>query len=789
MSFPELGHFLLGVCMVGVATAAEWTPETNGRGFEAGRSQMLVPSAGVVSSALVLRFPWGQPSDPGEYAQWSTTAEFPEHRAALTFYWSDDFAGPTEGYHFLQILIDDRLVWERDVAHGSDLAEQRVPIPDGPRSGRVAVRLYDKKGVKNFGVTVRIAGIAVAAGDARTALLPLAARERQYRELPPDLPLPALPATTGWTRNANIIQPWGRTQSTAMHEADEWAPRLARDFGFDAIIMLPPGAHNRVSEGQPPRKGGVTEDAFQDVLAAYRNVGMKIVIYTSVMHVGHAPEWQFGRLARERPEWSQRDRDGGVITTYGHDWLCPATGALDYTLDYTAELVRRYDADAVMLDNNEFLKSNDGKPTCYCKGCQRRFRSYILSRFGEAELKELLGLGADDVQIPADEEHALWGLWLSWRKRIWAEALETFRVALRKIKPDVVVLANTQYLHKSWLLAVDKQYAHEDAVLSESRGHDGAGMAAKMTLGRALATGRPLWNYIGTFREEDFTLLRPPARIRSICAASMGSGANPWIVFYGFTGEANRASVRVLTEYMAFWHEHAELLAGGREAARVGVVFSPETRDFTGRRMPPSWLEELLGRSFAVRGVWEPSGCAAGDIDGLDIAIAPACCMRQRSARNLAAWVRQGGTLITTPWTAWADQYGRYRDRPALARELGVNVSVPGEHVLDKGRVICLADEAEVPAQVAGIVKPDVGGAAETGVFRRVSSAGRQVLAIVGFDGNIGSVTVHGVRAAGKVSVYAPGQAERSLTPTAAGDLTLAVPEALAVLAWDATTQ
>ena len=47
------------------------------------------------------------------------------------------------------------------------------------------------------------------------------------------------------------------------------------------------------------------------------------------------------------------------------------------------------------------------------------------------------------------------------------------------------------------------------------------GMASKMVLGRALAQGRALWNYIGTFNETDFTRLREADEVAAVTASSV----------------------------------------------------------------------------------------------------------------------------------------------------------------------------------------------------------------------------------------------------------------------------
>src|ERR1035438_5141168 len=157
-----------------------------------------------------------------------------------------------------------------------------------------------------------------------------------YREWPADLPLPRLSASAAWTKTASIIQPWESTEFMAVKHADQWAPRLANEFGFNTVILLPPAAHNAIS--LPGEQ--ITETEFQHAVARFRAAGLKLILYTSIMHCGHDPSWQSGRLGREHPEWAMRDPVGGAVTMYGEPWLCPSTGALAYTLRYTEELVR-----------------------------------------------------------------------------------------------------------------------------------------------------------------------------------------------------------------------------------------------------------------------------------------------------------------------------------------------------------------------------------------------------------------------------------------------------------------
>ena len=740
-----------------------WVPATHSAGFEALRGQVIVPQAAVMTRTLDLALPWGVRADAGGYAEWSTQIRLPAAESVLRFSLRDDYDGPTAGHHFIQMLLGDAVLWERDVAGaagGVDAVQVRLPAGQ-PGDARLAFRLACKKLVTNFGVRVSLADVRLTSADGETALLPVEAVTTEYRDWPADLPLPSLPPAEGWTRTASILQPWADTQAMAVLEADQWAPRLAEDFGFSAVIMLPPEAHNAITPDKP-----ITEAQFQHAIAAYRRAGMKVIVYTAIMHCGHAPAWMSGALGREHPEWSMRDPAGGTVTTYGAPWLCPNTGALEYTLQYTEGLLRKYHADGLMLDNNEFINSDAGLPTCYCDGCRRRFREYVVARFGETRLKDLLGLTPDQVRIPESPDAPLWGLWLSWRNRVWAEALETFRQRLRAASPGVAVLANTAYLYASWELATDQQYAHEDAVLSETVGLGPEGTAAKMTLGRALAQGRPLWNYIGTFQVADYSRLREASDVDGIVAASNASGANPWIVFYGFTGDANEAAVGSLTSQMAFWREHAAQLVGGEERADVAVLLSPESRDLAGVSLLPDWLGGLVRSGVSVAGIWEPQAREVTDFAGAQVLVATgAPCMRERTARELAAWVRRGGRLITCPETGWRDELGRWRTQSALAVALGAPVCQPGRRTIGRGTVECVANPDQAPQAVSAAVTPRATGDKPVMVHWR-STPGGSAIALAAVEPGPCQVTLRLPEGVTRATLVQPGHEPQSLGVT-----------------------
>ena len=81
-------------------------------------------------------------------------------RYALRLVQRDSYEGPTAGYHFKQVLIDGRVVWEEDVA-GGERIWQTVELSLAPWVGEkshltLTIRVYDRERVSNFPVTVEV---------------------------------------------------------------------------------------------------------------------------------------------------------------------------------------------------------------------------------------------------------------------------------------------------------------------------------------------------------------------------------------------------------------------------------------------------------------------------------------------------------------------------------------------------------------------------------------------------------------------------------------------------------
>ena len=118
--------------------------------------------------------PWNTPTRAGDYVSAGVSAKVPRRGTArLSFSERDDFTGPTADYHFKQVLIDGRVVWEEDVAGGTNAWRRiEMDVTEQARSAnavKVEFRLFDKQGVSNFGVRwslkdLRTDGLKLLAG-------------------------------------------------------------------------------------------------------------------------------------------------------------------------------------------------------------------------------------------------------------------------------------------------------------------------------------------------------------------------------------------------------------------------------------------------------------------------------------------------------------------------------------------------------------------------------------------------------------------------------------------------
>jgi len=100
-------------------------------------------------------------TDAGDFVAITQRAEVqPGTPAVISFREFDDYFGTTEGYHFKQVLVDDTVVWEADVAGlPRSWRDARVDVSalvHGKEAVDLTFRIFEKQGVANYGVRWRL---------------------------------------------------------------------------------------------------------------------------------------------------------------------------------------------------------------------------------------------------------------------------------------------------------------------------------------------------------------------------------------------------------------------------------------------------------------------------------------------------------------------------------------------------------------------------------------------------------------------------------------------------------
>jgi len=224
-------------------------------------------------------------------------------------------------------------------------------------------------------------------------------------------------------------------------------------------------------------------------------------------------------------------------------------------------------------------------------------------------------------------------------------------------------------------------------------------MSEKMILGRALAEGRPLWNYIGTFvNNDDLTGLKPAEVIAPLIAATLAHEARPWIVDGFDEGQTDARARREIAALLGWHATHPDLFAN-QPWTPVGVVFSLGSRNILHRALIPPHLAALLQAGVPVAGLRDDNISFKELRPFRVVTVETAACLDEPVARAVARWVRDGGVVIAAGDVGCYDELGRKRSGSALWQALGLDAAPARETVVGRGKV--LAPEPGAFAQEA----------------------------------------------------------------------------------------
>lgn len=402
------------------------------------------------------------------------------------------------------------------------------------------------------------------------------------------------------------------------------------------------------------------------------------------------PAW----LSQRYPEVLRSDPTG---RRRHHGWrvnYCPTSPVYRrLAAQMAAKLAERYHAHPALV---AWHVSNEYAPACYCEQCAAAFREWLRRRYGS--LDELnrrwwtrfwshTYTDWSQIEPPyANGEGSIHALTLDYRRFQNEMLLECFtleREAIRQFSPDVPITTNLMRFYRDldyrlWarevdVVAWDCYPSVEDEPLDIALAHD---------LMRSLRDGQPfllMEQSPSSQNWQPYNTLKRPGELRLQSYQALAHGAESVMFFqwrrsrggieklHGAVIEhSGRSDTRVFAEVRALGQELERLGArtlGGVTPAQVGLLFDWENwwalEDCSGPTREKRYLETLRAHyaPFWRRNVAVDLAFSDSELGRYRLLVAPLLyLLKEGLAERLAAFVQDGGTLLTTYLCGMVDE-------------------------------------------------------------------------------------------------------------------------------------
>ena len=402
-------------------------------------------------------------------------------------------------------------------------------------------------------------------------------------------------------------------------------------------------------------------DAFGDLLAACRKMGMNVIARTDA----HAC-WQ--KVYDAHPDWIRVDASGKPVRHPSDPryWETCALGPynFDFMTSVHEEIMRLYKPDGI------FTNRWAGSGMCYCEHCRQNFR-------------EATGLDLPrtlNPQDPARRQYILWrqqrlfALWRLWNEKI------------RAINPNASYIANAGGGALSDLdmktiaelaptMVADRQ-SRRGIMAPWANGKNGKEYRA--TMGSKAIAGMFSVGIDDEHRWKDS--VQNGDEIRLWVADGIAQGLRPWFIKFN-AKPIDRRWLPVVKEIFAWHYANENYLRNLRPLARVGLVYSQQSALFYGGEQAREKIEEP-GLGFyqtlvEARIPFEMVHDRCLDEEHLapfrTLILPNIAALSDAQCASLRAFVERGGGLVATYQTSLFDEWGVQRSDFGLASLFGAS--------------------------------------------------------------------------------------------------------------------
>jgi hypothetical protein len=413
-------------------------------------------------------------------------------------------------------------------------------------------------------------------------------------------------------------------------------------------------------------------DLVAELSAACQAEKMRFLGYIWALY--DEPAWE------AHPDWRITNSAGKPIGNKDNPAVCCNSPYRDLVRNRLIELARNYPGlHGVFFDM--FYWSRNG---CYCQFCRDKFKA----------------LTGQDPPPKEDFESPLWLRWQDFQQRSIEESMADWRAAIRQVRPDFVILANSWngwIFHNSGNGISSVRIAdHLDGTLEEEGWYWGAGEESFFGFPQRWPFMDLYLRCIGDNAARPDRCLAhmweagnvPPAvhgplpteEVIARVATMVSFGVHPWPYF--------RRGPQGMKPVFDFVKAREPWLQGAKLSPWCALVVSESTQNWYGRGEPiPRYLESIHG---ALRCLWErhlpveiitDEDLERGDLSPYAVVLLEnAACLSDKSAQRLRDYVNAGGGLVATYESSLYDEGGQKRPDFALGDIFGAKYTASNQH-------------------------------------------------------------------------------------------------------------
>jgi hypothetical protein len=402
-------------------------------------------------------------------------------------------------------------------------------------------------------------------------------------------------------------------------------------------------------------------DPFGDLLAGCRRQEMVVIARTDP-HATHQDTYD------AHPDWIAVDAEGKPRRHWAMPdwWVTCALGP--YNFDFMTE-VHREIASMYKIDGI-FSNRWAGSGMCYCEHCRANFHA------------------ASGLDLPrtTDPQNASRRAYIEWRQQRLFALWRLWDAEIRKINPAACFIPNTG---GGALSDLDMKTIGEEApiLFADRQARSGLmpmwangknGKEYRATMGRKPIGGIFSVGVEEAYRWKDSVQAAPEIRLWAI--DGIANGLRPW--FTKFSGTLHDRRWLPVVEQLYAWHDRNErYLRNEKPLARVAMVYSQQTATYYGGEHARAKVEDhALGYYQALVEARIPFEMVHDRL--LDTAyigqfrtlILPnIAALSTAQCKQLAAFVRGGGSIVATHETSLYDEWGVRRSDFGLASLFGAS--------------------------------------------------------------------------------------------------------------------